>query len=433
MSNDQDNDNEYKGGKGPRTRRGGSDDGSGSPATVQQTEYESRAPVTVQQELDTDLPPEYDPMEVGEGSTVTLADDDGNEVTGTVAEVGHNALRVDDGNNEINIAKEDVNTYNITEVTDRTTDGIRTIDLAAKDLEEDRQDRALSLFNPENIDNEIRDGTADTHIAPLLAEHGPVQAFGQQHRIDDTFGAMPSLSHDTIRDRTPLEDEDDIEGGRSSSHMSIATATVDGKDTRVFITDYSDYGFNSSPENAAAEMRGWAMQRYLGLRTTPHRYVGHEDDIVKKGADGYTVGDAPDHVTSQLDKDTVKDYLAGQLLIGNWDAKPDNVIVNDDGEMTWVDNDFATGSLEMWDKKPGRHSTRNRIHTFADAADVDLSPEEVYEEATEKANSLTHGQVEDLQRIETTINRAFDIRPDERGYTPVARNLEWLRRRGYED
>lgn len=416
---------------------GGEDDEQPPEASVAQSEYESREQPGAQEELedtvdeddgrtlpedvDWEVPPE-EADEMGIGSVARFAvesDDEVEEVSGIVIQNDPDKMKIDGPKglatidfDNVAAVETDVDFDQLNaEAEEEQADGRQGFDSDAFNAE--RRERAERLFDESAIDERVVEGEADARIAALLTREA-----------EGDIEGWPSLDVEEVEGVEDLEEVVD-ETGRNKDAMDVGTVEEDGEEVDVFIIN-TDHGGVTKRETAT-EMAGWAMQRYLGLRTTPHQYLKDEGAIAKRGVEGHTVSSAPESVKDNIDREDAIEYLAGQMVLGNWDAKPENVIVNEEGDLTWIDNDFALGDLELWHNRGTNHNTPNRMQDFGAASRTFVQTEEVYERASEIANNLTDDEIDDLERIQNTVEDVTGGTISGRGRTDIRDTIETLR------
>jgi predicted flap endonuclease-1-like 5' DNA nuclease len=198
------------------------------------------------------------------------------------------------------------------------------------------------------------DVTADGQGSPP-ADFG-VESTHEYPLSDDQFeGYDPTdiLENDTMKPITATGETTGVSAGT----MSVTEAEVIDETVKSFNTAYSPgmsdtLGVEShgDPEEIGRSMVGFAATRAFGGNTPAHQTLddstGTPVGTSVLGFDGENIGKAPDEWTDKIDDEQFLDEAAVQLLAGNIDAHTDNMMVDEDGNITAPDLDHAGGALD---------------------------------------------------------------------------------------
>lgn len=235
-----------------------------------------------------------------------------------------------------------------------------------------------------------------------------VRAGVDGHQLTNTgsgaeqVGTWVGFDSSYIESTTPLVDESDV-AGRTATIMEVGTVTDDAPIAadEVYVTDYSEFaGKTMAPpgsQNALNQMASAAALDAMGVETPRHYFDAESTQVYveglgQQGREAYNLdsNDLPQEYVDRIDSDQMKDMMAANLVVGNADLTPDNLMVDEDGRVLTFDYDFVEDSAtdpEMMRREKWVREGINKVRVQRDD-DFDLTIDDVHDRARELATQL---------------------------------------------
>ncbi|PHQ43938.1 hypothetical protein Z052_02010 [Halorubrum sp. C191] len=286
----------------------------------------------------------------------------------------------------------------------------------------DENDANVSaVFDPESevtVDGVPNRATSidDVPDDPEEANPEPVgdTAPDDAHFTRDDHEEWESTTLDDITSRQSIYDADDASTGVTATSMEVVELE-DG--TTGFVTHYGDDADlpadadavdGADPRTADRQMIAYEGSRrigaelddelaaFIGNTVPPHTHIdgdGSHEAVIGEEFDGDRVWGA---AGQSVDEAMAIDAAAVQMIVGNNDAHGDNVMVDDDGNLGFIDIDHSAGRLSNED--PGTGSGNNADRALNRAA-----------KSLEVVTSLSHSELErDILNRSRALARELD-------------------------
>lgn len=210
----------------------------------------------------------------------------------------------------------------------------------------------------------------------------------------------------------------------TAESMQVATFE-DGE--QAYITDYDDLNESLDDDDIVnsvdteelkhQSLAGHEWTESMGQDVPNVAYNEDENELVQQEAGGvdtetWSIGEAPDEVLEEVDRDDYEETMAVQLLGGNLDTGEDNVHVTEDGDLQVIDFDRTAsemGQVDDPDEMEINAGAAGRVGSTIGEVNDDFHTDrfeyetEVTERATEIATELEeNGETEEvLESVET--------------------------------
>ena len=277
----------------------------------------------------------------------------------------------------------------------------------------------------------LPDGAKARHIA--MGYDGRVATLDADNLTSDIqIGGWKTFDREAITERH------DIDGGRTDSYMEIVSVESDEMNAeKAFVTHYDNDGAPHvrTPErqNARSRMGVHAALDAMGVRTPRHVFDNETKELFVEpigGPDTDTVNLYNYHGTAEDDLRTVQDYIdkvdedqfetmfAANMICGNLDLDPENMMVDENGNVVIFDYDFteSVGSLEEL-KSHAKRNIQGSINAVEHAKDgeFDVTVDSVVQRAGELAAQLKEtGMDKRVKKASGEYDEFFNVQdPDE--------------------
>lgn len=218
----------------------------------------------------------------------------------------------------------------------------------------------------------------------------------------DVIGGWDAFDADDIVDSQPLNEAVDTSGRTSGQMQEVTLADRDDRAAKkAYVTDYAhDANYRDAPrrENAHSQMAVYSALDAMGVEAPRHAFDQESKQVYVESVQrpGYDAQVAePDELSpeyaNRVDPDQLKDTMAANLIAGNGDLKPDNLMVGEDGNVTAFDFDYTEtqGTLAGVEATYGgwMQKSIDSINEVRDE-DMDLEASDVVDRAEEVATQL---------------------------------------------
>ena len=153
---------------------------------------------------------------------------------------------------------------------------------------------------------------------------------------------------DKVEDKMSLSDVG-ASTGVSAEAMRVHKLS-DG--TVAYFTDYTHPSIKEELRDNT--MVTYEASRVLDSNVPPHKMADDGSWVASREFDGESVWSAPDSWKEKIDEEELLDEFAKQLIMGNSDLHGENVLINEEGEFSFIDLDHSTGRLDH-DPRTGEH------------------------------------------------------------------------------
>lgn len=252
---------------------------------------------------------------------------------------------------------------------------------------------------------------------------------GHQSRIDDMdateVGTWNSFDSDDIVEREDLHDAVDISGRTSSFMEEVTLSPSDGRAaTEAYVTKYDHNQMDSmtpSKENAQSQMAVSAALDAMGVQAPRHHFDSETKEVFvesvsRPGYDTEIAEDLSQEYADRVDPEQMKDMMAANIVVGNTDVKPDNLMVGEDGKIATFDYDYTGqyASLKSAKQTGGRcvDASLKKINR-ARSEPLGITTDEVFERSEEIATQLREsGAVERVAEAAQQYDDYFNAQDD---------------------
>ena len=152
-------------------------------------------------------------------------------------------------------------------------------------------------------------------------------------------------------------------------------------------------------------MTGYNFLNQIGASTAKYDVAEDGSWFASEDAGGESLRSVSDEVRDKIDPDDVEQVMAEQLLVGNWDAHPENIRVNDEGEITVYDYDNACNDMTDMQNISAFWETFSYIEDMVDGS---LNRDAIEDKAAEIATQVSLDMVDEIEDSKGTNPEMFE-------------------------
>jgi hypothetical protein len=216
------------------------------------------------------------------------------------------------------------------------------------------------------------------------------------------------VDHDEFREQySPFEVADQTSLADAGESMGVNAGMMEVHQLEDGTEVYFMEGHPGKHDPIERQMSTYEATRLMGGDVPPHdfgKFSNGNPWYAAREADGEELWSAPDSWKEHVDDDYALDQFAIQLIAGNSDTHGQNVFVDEDGELSFIDLDHSAGRLDedpsnwgetVWQR--GRGEARSSVMKLIDEDDPDTVKQELEDRAREKATEVIEdGRLDDI-------------------------------------
>ena len=183
------------------------------------------------------------------------------------------------------------------------------------------------------------------------------------------------INFDRVVSEQSLEEKLDKRLFGTASNMDVLEME-DGSE--VFRVDVDD---EETKEARDRTMTAYNFLEEIGGHVTEYDVAEDGSWFASREVNGEILRTAPDDYRDKIEKDHVTEVMAEQLIVGNWDAHPENLAVDENGQLQVFDFDNASSDMSEYENISAFRQTLSYVSGMVDD-DIDMN------EVTEKAEEL---------------------------------------------
>ena len=161
--------------------------------------------------------------------------------------------------------------------------------------------------------------------------------------------------------------------------------------SEVFRVDVDD---EQTQEARDRTMTAYNFLDEIGGHATEYDVADDGSWFASREVDGEILRTAPDEFRDNIEKEHLTDVMAEQLIVGNWDAHPENIAVDENGELQVFDFDNASSDISEYENISAFRETLSYVEGMVDE-DIDL--DEVIERAQERVTTISLNVVDSVE------------------------------------
>ena len=173
----------------------------------------------------------------------------------------------------------------------------------------------------------------------------------------------------------------------TASSMDVLEMEDGSEVFRVTVDD------EQSEEARDRTMTAYNFLEEIGGHVTEYD-VGEDGSwFASREVDGEILRSAPDEFRDNIDEDHLTEVMAEQLIVGNWDAHPENMAVDENGELQVFDFDGASSDMSEYENISAFRQTLSYVDGMVDD-DIDI--DDVIEQAQEMVTQISLNMVDSV-------------------------------------